>query len=545
MFGWLKSKYPDIVRYFKKNDNFKESVIAIDNLCIDCNGIFHPVVADVYNLHNTTLHSFLKKKEEPNMSDKKKEAYGKICEKINEIFNLVNPSKRLILCIDGVAGSAKQMQQRKRRFKSVDTMSEKFNTNAISPGTQWMDDLMKYIHDYIKCQLQNDDKWGNIEVIFSDDKVPGEGEHKIISFCKKRTDESYCIHGLDADLIMLGLQTHIKNFYILRDETYDLTFNYQLVTLDTLRDHLISDMHWNGKYGFVSTFAINDFIMICFFVGNDFIPMSPSFDIIEGGMDIILNEYKNVCAKYGHLTIIKRDMVVQIVFSNFKKYIEVICKYEKVLLEKKLNTGDKYYFDELLYAHSSRDENNLLKITDFEHYRKLYYKSKMGLEDTTTLCKEYLHGVCWVLAYYSKGMPDWDWNYTFHYSPFACDLLKVIDTMEQPVFYKRTSKPPPIFVQLLSILPPQSADLLPPYYAKLLQDEDSKLAEFSPYSFKIDKDNKLKDWEGIVLIPFVDKDVLFKCYLEGAHTLTKYEINRNKFHSSLLMTKGTTRFINM
>lgn len=87
------------------------------------------------------------------------------------------------------------------------------------------------------------------QVILSDASVPGEGEHKLMEFIRKqrvcpgynpntRYHErsavvksshalSHVIHGLDADLIMLGLATHEPHFSILREEVVGcmLTFH--------------------------------------------------------------------------------------------------------------------------------------------------------------------------------------------------------------------------------------------------------------------------------------------------------------------------------
>ena len=37
---------------------------------------------------------------------------------------------------------------------------------------------------------------------------------------------------------------------------------------------------------------------------------------------------------------------------------------------------------------------------------------------------EYLRGLQWVMTYYKKGMPDWEWYYPEFYAPFLCDLAK-------------------------------------------------------------------------------------------------------------------------
>ena len=69
-------------------------------------------------------------------------------------------------------------------------------------------------------KLNTDDNWKNLEIIFSNEKVPGEGEHKIINYIRKnaKESESFCIHGLDADLIMLGMSLNKNDIFIFREQ---------------------------------------------------------------------------------------------------------------------------------------------------------------------------------------------------------------------------------------------------------------------------------------------------------------------------------------
>ena len=72
-------------------------------------------------------------------------------------------------------------------------------------------------------------------------------------------------------------------------------------------------------------------------------------------------------------------------------------------------------------------------------------------------------------------------------------------------------KPCTPYEQLLSVLPPSSAHLLPKPYRSLMTDSDSPLAEFfpkSPEELLIDKEGKRFASEYVVCIPFIDANKL-------------------------------------
>lgn len=167
---------------------------------------------------------------------------------VERLFDIIEPKKLLYMAIDGVAPKAKMNQQRSRRFKSISCseiekrayleLKERFiaenkmvpeettywDSNVITPGTEFMHELSIALKYFIEHKITNDEKWKNVVVIFSDSNVCGEGEHKIFNFIKsQRAQPGYdpntrhVIHGMDADLIMLSLASHEPYFYILRE----------------------------------------------------------------------------------------------------------------------------------------------------------------------------------------------------------------------------------------------------------------------------------------------------------------------------------------
>uniref|UniRef100_A0A915APM3 5'-3' exoribonuclease n=3 Tax=Parascaris TaxID=6254 RepID=A0A915APM3_PARUN len=220
---------------------------------------------------------------------------------------------------------------------------EHFDSNCITPGTPFMARLADALRYYVHMRLNNDPGWANIEVILSDANAPGEGEHKIMDFIRRQRASSshdpntvHCLCGADADLIMLGLATHEPNFNIIREEFVpnqqrpcDLCgqyghevkdcqglaqdeaaecdanpmqkeTNFIFVRLPVLREYLERELQMNNSsIPFDLEKAIDDWVFMCFFVGNDFLPHLPSLEIRENAIDRLIRLYKDMVAKVG------------------------------------------------------------------------------------------------------------------------------------------------------------------------------------------------------------------------------------------------------
>jgi 5'-3' exoribonuclease 1 len=539
--SWLNRHYYNNIKKLKNNENFDKHDIIIDNLMIDLNGIFHNSTQKIYKYGNYKENRSLLRKNSTSNVNKQIEVFVDITEKIEEIFNIVKPKKSLILCIDGPAPTSKSFQQRSRRFRSViekkKDSSQNFDSNCVSPGTKFMDYLSKYIDWFIKKKLSEDDNWKHLEIIFSNEKVPGEGEAKILSYVRLygNISESYCLHGLDADLIMLGLCSHFPNFYILRDDMFDNNNKFYIVDIGKLYSNLSDNMRWDEKefkQSFSSYNSINDFVFICFMIGNDFLPHVPSLEIIEGGIDVMISIYKKVGKQYGHLTTCKKNNSVIFRKKALENFLFLVGENEKKMFELKLFKKNEYFPDVILEK-NSKYNNNCYEL-DINQYKLDYYSHNYEMKnfDIQKLSHEYIDGMQWVLTYYTTGVPHWKWFFPSHYAPFASDMCKYIQNYTRKKYLPSSPSEP--FLQLLSILPPESNALLPPQFSTILNYSNSPLSKFLPSKFTIDTSGKKNDWEGIVLLPFLDFVLLEKEYSKIINLLDSNDIKRNKLEQTVI-----------
>lgn len=410
LFRWLSQKYPKIISPVieehpvevegqkipidarKPNPNGEE----FDNLYLDMNGIVHPC-----------SHP-----EDRPPPETEEDMMMAVFEYTERVVNMVRPRKLLMIAVDGVAPRAKMNQQRSRRFRAAQEAAEKdkekeefykmlraqgkepeggdgkpkktWDSNAITPGTPFMDILAASLRYWCAYKLNTDPAWEKLKVIISDATVPGEGEHKIMQFVRSQRNSPqhnpntrHVMYGLDADLIMLGLATHEPHFRILREDVFandtkpgccricnqpghmaaeckgapakkEGDFGekkggaplkpFIWLHVGVLREYLAVEMSVsNQPFRFDLERALDDWVFMCFFVGNDFLPHLPSLDIREQGIDTLIAIWRdNIPTMGGYVT---KDGHVDL--GRAQLILEGLAKQEDAIFKRRKEVEDR------------------------------------------------------------------------------------------------------------------------------------------------------------------------------------------------------------
>lgn len=259
-----------------------------------------------------------------------------------------------------------------------------WDSNEITPGTPFMDILASSLRYWIAYKLNTDPAWAKMKVIISDSTVPGEGEHKIMEFIRSQRsapehdpNTRHVIYGLDADLIMLGLGTHEPHFRVLREDVFAQDSKPRLCRMcgqaghearectgqakvkdgefdekdsapplkpfiwlhvSVLREYLAAELYVPSQpFRFDLERAIDDWVFMCFFVGNDFLPHLPSLEIRENGIDTLIAIWRdNIPYMGGYLT---KDGHVDLERAQF--ILDGLAKQEDAIFRRRKQTEDR------------------------------------------------------------------------------------------------------------------------------------------------------------------------------------------------------------
>lgn len=265
-----------------------------------------------------------------------------------------------------------------------EVVKKAFDSNSITPGTPFMDILAASLRYWCSYKLNTDPAWAKMKVIISDATIPGEGEHKIMNFVRSQRSSTehdpntrHVIYGLDADLIMLGLATHEPHFRVLREDVFAQDTRTRMCKLcgqkghdaqncrgeaknkeddfdgkdnalplkpfiwlhvSILREYLAVELDVpNLPFKWDMERAIDDWVFMCFFVGNDFLPHLPALEIRENGIDTLTAIWKDnlphmggFLTKDGHCDLARAQLI-----------LAGLAKQEDAIFRRRKETEDR------------------------------------------------------------------------------------------------------------------------------------------------------------------------------------------------------------
>ena len=530
-FSWLTRKYNNIVSNDKKD-------IIVDHLYFDFNCL-------IYHVLNDILKKEYDKLKNKNSKDFRSYLFKNIIKYINFIItDVCIPKKSLYIAIDGVVPMAKMHQQRLRRFKSPimkeweNDLKKKFgvfkeeifDTNQITPGTEFMSELSAVIKTSISSGALN--IASNVKTYFSDANSPGEGEHKVMNHMNnlESSDEIISVYGLDADLVMLSLIQKHKNLFLLREDVNqkkleDEKQKFIYVSIDNLRENLYKEFLARLKHNFKvdRDVFVKDYVFLCFLLGNDFIHSLPSLKIKYGGVDFIVNLYIKILG-YVKKKIVQDDNSINHsfllkIFENLNNCEESNLKYiQNKNHDIKLPNFDDTYSEEK-FKHDRVQLNELFKnrkiSIDFKakFYKNKYYKEVFNLDindsfdakEVDLVCKKYLEGLKFTSSYYFDKNIFWEWYYPLNYSPFASDIyknLKKINNINNLEI--NVGNPVKPIEQLMMVLPKYSVSILPKSVQNIILDSNSTINQYYPSNYEFDFYDKYMLYSIEPKLPIID-----------------------------------------
>jgi len=553
-FASIVQKYPGIVQGSPPQQG---SSGGCDYLFLDFNGAIHPAARNVLDKWDAEgRHEEVSTVEGQHRIEE--EMCAAIWDYLITLVNMSVPKKGIHICMDGVAPRAKMMQQRKRRYLTklrfkMEKKTQIWDTNAISPGTTFMTKLHAYLRNRIRDSI-----WA-APVSFSDSTEPGEGEHKMFEMLQRTSDVDpiVYIYGLDADLIMLSLLSHTNNLYLMREDTMakkngtgagsvgDTPFIYLNVSglrkgilMQLVQEKWLTDTEAENIFSQKAVEVIESYVVMCFLLGNDFIPNVPSLVLKKKGIDIALKAYSDMYANTGgHLVGLLPSPPdtpprVGIHLYCLEMLIREIGKGEndqfwlinKDYLMRKANStnnpeNDRIEFYPMVPENKHPLAKDIYNSQSTGHgapsWRSLYYKhlfNTKSQDDKTVVraCDEYIKGVMWTYQYYKRRPKDDEWYYPYNYAPSSYDLANhtVGNTaaLDKWLNVKRPhlSTPTDPRLQLLCILPKSSVGLLPKNIQKIMTDDKTGCSYMYPTDYSIVTYLKTHLWECNPALPSLD-----------------------------------------
>jgi 5'-3' exonuclease len=389
-----------------------------------------------------------------------KELLKEVERTVKEVWTTAGKPDRVLLAVDGVVPMAKIRQQRVRRFKSVwlrkviAPVGESWDTNAITPGTHFMDSLGLMLNGLAKKHAG----W----TVSGVDEV-GEGEHKIMKWLRDGVfDGDIVVYGLDADLILLSMLVGEEkglSLFLLREKqefgrmsplTPGAAQEYQFMNI----------REFQGRLGLSGYSAVLNYIGYMSLMGNDFLPHSLTHKLSDDGHEFVMNEIraqKEALIEDGRVSLsVLKDVVGRWGQGEETRMLAMIRKKrEQAVRGVAKHMGEEEGLPLKWDAEAALMDGNKLR----EGWKEKYWHILSANYDVEHVCGEYVKGFQWIIDYYMGTLVNSSWMFPAWLPPLWSDLAAFLD-VEMPVEITGGGASPAPQEQLAMVLPLESWGLI-------------------------------------------------------------------------------------
>ena len=509
------------------------------------------------------------------------------------VCDVVRPSSVVFISIDGPVPMGKIVKQRARRYKKVqddayvrklytrydEKLPLKFNSNSITPGTQFMSKLCARLRSCIKLGVFSKHRHrNNFKVFLSDSNIAGEGEQKIFDFIangKMKENGLYpkvTIYGLDADLIMLSMISKCTGIRLIREpqnsstelaQYHDTDFLY--LNIDKCTDALLKEYKLDL---YERSEVIRDFVFLAFLGGNDFVDPLFNCKMRDSGLDTLCVLYANAIKECNSTLLdehnVPRRKVILHILSGIARNEDHFAKRAAKKIQQRhtrtphhdASTKDKINYSVQLYEHSlytdrtnpyhayySDSLNSINLESNYADWKSQYNTLYFRDANNKDVCIAYLKCIKWTHIYYcSANPPSWLWEYVYRNSPLASSLCEYISALDDNAFGRLWNSfifPKDIALspiqQLVAVTPPQHNGILPFSLRIVIKDRQLGLDHMFPRNVKLDVTKGLKNIYSEPILCPVDVTTIRKMML--TFPFSEHELNRDKTSSSVFCHK--------
>jgi len=393
-------------------------------LCIDMNALLHDAINEWVPNGNSCYRN--------------DDLFAIIAEKINLLLQLTKATI-LFIGIDGPAPLAKIAQQRTRRCVkgNNDVIIGKPNSLMITPGTEIMDEIDIGLKRIIS-------ELSGIEVIYSNHKIPAEGEHKIMAFIKDRrlSLDTCAVFSPDSDFTFLACMLPNDIFILSKIVSKpnkkgviekSLTFKYNVPIRNYILKHITGENYVHNEMNIA---IILDFIGLISLGENDFMPHMNKAHFIENDYFHALLAIYSTLLKSEHGNAFTESANGRTISVNRSVIISIITHLinESILFEKQVkDTTNKSYWEPVeipeVFRKPEDVTDKLAAISNkaVKYYANYFWGEPVSEDIITDMCRQYIKAMLFVLKYYKdSNPPSWEFYYPYPCAPRPEDLLEYL-----------------------------------------------------------------------------------------------------------------------